>query len=204
MRLNTREWDATFKKYMTLSKRDLPTALNAKAFFIARRAVLETPKAKLSNRSLRTDAVLGSIINKRRAARGERGLWGPEMAKAVETLYAVRRRSVAFLKSGWLPAIKILEQAVEPKYRRNAPRSDRSAQQVGQPKGSANPAKSTGWRVHAIIANAANATHDQKDALLKFGGPALSRAFAHEVQSMKEYIERKMRDTAKSCGVKTN
>lgn len=204
MRLNTREWDSTFKRYMQLSKRDLPTALNAKAFFIARRAVLETPKAEIGRMSRKTSAILGKIINQRRGQRGEKGLYGLEMAKAVEILYAARRRSIAFLKSGWLPAIKLLEQAVEPKYRRNAPRSDRASKQYGQPKGSAKPARSASWRVHTIIENAASATRDKKDALHKYAAPALAAAFAHEVQSMKEYIERKMRDTAKSCGIKTN
>ena len=204
MRLNTREWDSTFKRYMQLSKRDLPTALNAKAFFIARRAVLETPKAEIGRMSRKTSAILGKIINQRRGQRGEKGLYGLEMAKAVEILYAARRRSIAFLKSGWLPAIKLLEQAVEPKYRRNAPRADRSPKQTGRPKGSARAARSASWRVHTIIENAASSTRDKKDALHKYAAPALAAAFAHEVQSMKEYIERKMRDTAKSCGIKTN
>jgi hypothetical protein len=202
MRLNTKDWDKTFSRYMEFSKRDLAGALNAKAFFIARRAVVETPKAKLTRLSRATGAILGRIVNKRRGLAGDKGLYGAEMANVVEIIYAARRRSVAFLKSGWLPAIRKLEQSVEPKYRRGAARSDLTAKQVGQPKGSAIPAR-TGWRCTARIENAALATHDKKEALDLFGGPALQRAFDYEVQSMKEYIARKMRDTAKAAGIRT-
>lgn len=203
MRLNTKEWDKVFPQYLRLSKRDLAGALNAKAFFIARRAVVETPKARLNRYSnYRTGAILGTIINKRRGAKGMKGLYGIEMAKEVEILYAARRRSVAFLKSGWLPAIRKLEAAVEAKYRRGAPRTDRTSKQYGRAKGEATPAR-TGWRVVARIVNAAMATRDRKDALQKFGGPALQRAFDHEVSSMGEYIARKLRDSAKSQRIKT-
>ncbi len=202
MRLNTSEWDKVFPKYMEHSKRDLATALNAKAFFIARRAVVETPKAKLSRMSRATGGILGRIVNKRRGLAGDKGLYGVEMAKVVEIIYQARRRSVAFLKSGWLPAIRKLEQSVDPRYRRGAAKSDRTAKQVGRAKGSATPAR-TGWRCSARIENAALAKHDKKEALDLFGGPALQRAFDYEVASMNEYIARKMRDTAKAHGVRT-
>lgn len=201
-KIEAREWNRTFPAYMQHTKRDLPTALNSKAFFIARRAVVETPKAKLGRMDRKTAAILGRIINKRRAERGEPGLYGEEMKKAVEILYQIRRRSVAFLKSGWLPAIRRLELAVEAKYRRGAARNDRSAAQVGQPKGKAIPAR-TGVRTVAIIENAAIAKHDNKDALLKYGGPALQKAFDYEVRSMKEYIERKLKETARRHAIKT-
>lgn len=203
MRLNTKEWDRTFQQYMKLSKRDLAESLNAKGFFIARRAVVETPKAKLSRLTWNTARILGMIINKRRGEQGLKGLYGAEMAKEVELLYAHRRRSVAFLKSGWLPAIRLLETKVPAKYRRGAAKNDNSAKQRGKPKGKAIPA-GTGWKVVTIIENAAIAKHDKKEALKQFGGPALQRAFDHEVRSMKEYIERKMKNTAQSVGIKTS
>ncbi len=202
MRLNSREWDRTFGRYMQFSKREFPTALNSKAFFIARRAVVETPKAKLSRLSRSTREVLGKIINQRHGQRGEKGLYGLEMAKAVEILYASRRRSVAFLKSGWLPAIRRLELAVEPKYRRGAPKNDRAAKQFGKPKGRAIPANA-GWRCRVLIENAALSDHDKKDALELFGGPALQRAFDFEAASMKNYIAKKLREGAKAHGIRT-
>lgn len=202
MKLNTRAWDRVFAQYLRLSKRDLATALNAKAFFIARRAVVETPKAKLTRLDRKTARILGMIINRRRAEKNEKGLYGEDMAKAVEILYAARRRSVAFLKSGWLPAIRRLELAVEPKYRRGAARNDRTAKQFGRPKGQAIPA-TTGWRCVARIENAALSTHDKKDALQLFGGPALQRAFDYEVASMIEYIARKLRERARDSGIRT-
>jgi hypothetical protein len=201
-RLQTAEWDRVFPKYMALVRRDLADVLNTKAFFIARRSVVETPKARLGRMDRKTAAILGRIINQRRGARGEKGLYGKEMLKAVEILYAARRRSVAFLKSGWLPAIRALEARVDPKYRRGAARNDRAAKQFGQPKGGAIPAR-TGWQVVARIENAALSSHDDKQALQTFGGPALQRAFDHEARSMVEYLERKLRGTTAAAKIRT-
>jgi len=203
IRINTREFDRVLRQYLAVTKRDLPDVVNAKAFFIARRAVVETPKAKLGRMSRATGAILGRIVNKRRGKDGLKGLYGKEMSKVVEIIYAARRRSVAFLKSGWLPAIRKLELAVPSKYRRGAARNDRSAKQVGKPKGSATVARE-GWRVVAKIENAALAKHDKKEALSLFGGPALQRAFDYETQSMKEYIAKKLAASAKSLGIRTS
>ena len=42
------EMDSVLRRYSALSKRDSATIVNTKAFYIARRAVVETPKANLS------------------------------------------------------------------------------------------------------------------------------------------------------------
>lgn len=141
------------------------------------------------------------IINKRRSDKGQPGLYGDAMKRAIASLIAVRKRSVAFLKSGWLPAIKTLEPLAQ---KRGAPRSPgRDVQIVGKPKGYAIPAKE-GFVAVSEIVNQAIAKHDRKDALQKYGGPALEKAFRFEMASMRQYIERKMRETAKRAGIRTN
>jgi len=200
-KIDATEFNATLRKYVLVSSREIPDIVNTKAFFIARRAVVETPKADFHKISeLRGSALIGKIINKRRGLHGEKGLYGREMAKMVATVLAARRRSIAFLKSGWLPAIRILDAVVHSK--RGAPRLDRSSKIYGQPKGSAAVA-STGWRVKATIINAALASRDHKDALGKYGMPALQKAFDFERQSMLDYMERKMKAAANSVGIKT-
>ena len=75
-RLNKTEWNRVFPRYMELNKRDLALNINTKLFFIARRAVIETPKAKLGPLTKAIAVMLAKIINKRRKAGGERGIRG--------------------------------------------------------------------------------------------------------------------------------
>ena len=203
VKFRTEEFTRTLRRYRELSKRDPETIVNTKAFYIARRAVLETPKTPAEKIrefvGLRSGQVIGRIINKRRGARGERGLYGDAMAKAVGLVLAARLRSRAFMKSGWLPAIKALAPLAE---KRGAPKSDRSAKVKGKDNGYARPARGAGWVARSIIANMAQARWDRGKAMEE-GLAALKRAFDAETQSMKEYIERKQKETAHKAGVKT-
>lgn len=225
-RVNTREFDATLRRYKELSKRDPKKICDTKAFFIARRAVIETPKADKANikgdlgrlivkkrevvgMSLRTvkrfsrfglevqAPLVALMINKRRGK--GRGLYGAAMTEAIRALIAARLRSIAFLKSGWLPAIRALVGLADT---RGAPRQERGPTEIGVPKGYAVPA-SQGWKAKTTIANSAEARHDDKTALYKYGEPALQRAFDAETASMLDYMERKFRETAKEAGVRT-
>jgi len=206
MRINRREFDATLRKYVGISKREIPDIINTKAFFIGRRAVVETIKADAKDIRdfIRRDsgAIIGMLVNKRRGDRGEPGLYGKLMAEAVAVILAARLKSRAFFKSGWLPGIKTLEAHVDYKYRRGAARKDRNAAVVGQAKGRAVPARS-GWRVQALIENSASSDHDKKEALIKYGEPALQRAFDFETRSMLDYIARRLNDAAQRSGVRT-
>jgi len=57
----------------------------------------------------------------------------------------------------------------------------------------------------AIIRNAAEARHSTThDPLGTIGLRGLEKAVAKETESMKGYIERKMRATAQRLGIKTN
>lgn len=219
-KIERKEFDRTLRVYRQYSKKDPATICNTKALFITRGAILETPKAdkrsivrelgriikrgknkgKLKLKSgTEHDAPLAAlIINKRRGP--GRGLYGAAMEEAVRAMLAARMRSIGFLKSGWIAAIRILLPFAN---RRGAPRQDRSAQQVGTAKGNATPARE-GWRAKATFENNASRNRSNNDALVKFGGPALQRAFDAEERSMLVYIEGKMRESAKAAGIKTN
>jgi len=141
------------------------------------------------------------IINARRGKAGEKGLWGPAMAEAINQMLAARMKSIAFLKSGWIPAIKYLEKLVKKKA--GAPRMESRVAQIGKAKGSAK-VEGSGFHAKAIIENAASAKRDKKDALDKFGMPALQRAFDFETLSTwKKAIEREFREAAQAIGIKT-
>jgi len=205
-KIDTREFDRTLRNYSAFSSRDVRTIVNTKAFYIARRAVIETPKAnskevrEFSNKlGFKGAQMAGIIINKRRGNRNEKGLYGKPMAKAVAMMKAARLKSVSFLKSGWLPAIKTLQPLAEKIGAQNVASTIR---QVGKVKGAATPA-GTGPVATAIIQNMADAKHDTKDALMQLGGPALQRAIDFETRSMRGYVERKLRQSASSLGIRT-
>lgn len=199
--LDTKEFDRTLREYLKVSKRDLATALNTKGFYIARRAVRETPKAKVDT-SAAAKQIMAKAINKARRRSGLKGLFGGLMDAAIKKMIASRRRSVGFLKSGWLPAIKRLEPLAE---RRGAPGMGPKPRQFGKDFGYATPARE-GWKPAVVIANTIGQSEKQEhgEALQKHGGPALQRAFNAETASMREYLERKLRAAAKRVGIKTN
>ena len=201
IRFDHREFDRTLREYTNYSKRDIPTIVNTKAFYIARRATIETPAVSASEiRSFTKDQeVMGKIINKRRGARGEKGLYGKEMSKMVATVKAARLRSRAFLKSGWIWAIKKLEPFAE---KIGAPRQDRAAKAIGKAKGDGIPARG-GWSVVSKLINTVTAAWDKREGAAKYAVPALKRAFDFETASMLKYIERKLTASAKKAGIKT-
>lgn len=203
-RLNTKEFERTLKSYMRLSKRDFVSAINTKAYYIARRAVVETPAVKpeeIREFIKRDDgAIIGKIINARRGKRGEKGLYGKEMAQMVATVRAARLRSRAFIKSGWLWAVKTLAPHAE---KIGQPRiTGPKAKTIGRAKGSAVPARN-GWKITAKIINTVTAAWDKREGAAKYAVPALQRAFDFETKSMKDYIARKLTQRAKKEGIRT-
>src|SRR5690349_3371203 len=130
-KMDFREWDRAVPAYMSVTERALPDVLNKKAYYIARRSLWGTPavsKEPISNElgqivrngkksqivSLtpsRTSGVplAALIVNRDLKRAGKPGLTGEAMKEAIMKLIARRQRSRAFLKAGWLPAIKTLQ-----------------------------------------------------------------------------------------------
>jgi len=215
-------FDQALQGYLKVTSRTLQQVLNTKLYYIARRAIWNTRKADTSsitqqlgsivtvsrlNRngktvrkrvsqlvpSSRVNAPLAAlIINARRAKAGLPGLYGKQMERAVKSLLGARMRSVAFIKSGFVPGVRILEPFAD---RAGAPASDSSARIFGRPKGTATPAPS-GYKIQAELVNLASAHGDKKGALVRYGSEGLDKAFQDEAASMIEYIERKMKPDA--------
>ena len=80
--------------------------------------------------------IVALMINKKRGEQGKPGLYGPDMAAAVRTFIAGRQRTVAFLKSGWSPAIKLLKSKVPYKFR-GAAKEKETIKVMGAAKGRA-------------------------------------------------------------------
>jgi hypothetical protein len=220
-------FNRTFKRYMQFSSRDAVTAINTKAYYIARKAVWFTHKAdkgkvesalgkyvalpsngKSKTQRKRIRLVKGTkhnaplaalIINKRRGKLtegGKGGLYGKEMARAIREMLMARFRSIAYIKSGWLPAIKALAKFAD---KRNEPGIDFDSKQIGNPKGSGTPANlnETGKTIATII-NETWTKHDPGGAaMFKYGASGLQKAFNDEAGSMTQYIKDKLKAAEK-------
>ena len=208
-KLDTREFNETLRNYSNYSRRSFPEIVNTKAFFIARRAVVETIKADTGKirrnfADRKGQEIIGKIINYRRGKRGEKGLYGEAMAEAQALVKAIRLRSVAFVKSGWIPAIKRLEKFV--KSKRGAARSEEGdgigrPKVIGTPKGNALEAKENSFNCFAIIRNMASSKHAHRD-VEPMARKGLQKAIEYESLSMKVYIENEMRKAAGMAKIK--
>lgn len=211
-------------EYERVSPKALPEILNTKALWIARQALWLTKKADRSvireqlgeivkvdrvtkrgtvvkRRALsltlgtRVNAPLAAlIVNKRRGLISQAGLYGKEMARAIISLLGARTRSIAFLKAGWVPAIKALLRYVPSAERGGRPDGgDAEVRQRGVAKGQGEPARES-WTPLARIENFANAKGDHAGALVRYGEPALQAAFEQEAAGMEAHVEKKFRE----------
>lgn len=198
---NLPEFNRTLTEYAQLSRRSEAVIVNTKAFYIARRAAVETPRADLEEITkylgTRGGRIAGMIINKGRAKRGEKGLYGREMAVAVAAMIARRKRARGFLASGWVWAIRKLAPFAE---KIGAP-STYGLRALGRAKGSAIPAV-PGNKVFAKIANTVTAAWDKREGAFEKADPALQRAFDFERASMLNYMERKLQKDATRLAIK--
>lgn len=195
------QFDALLAEELKHTKRTFSEALNTHAYFIARKALWHTRKADKSAvqtqltarpQYAQADSLAEAILIARYNAQGGWPGSGAEFERAVRRLVSGRLRSIAFLKSGWIPAIRILETFTTSKSGA-APR-DSEARVYGQEKGSAQPAVD-GEQMTARIVNEAVAKGDEGGrALAKFGGDGLDLAFYDEAGRMKDYIEKKLAD----------
>ena len=113
-----------------------------------------------------------------------------------------RARSIGFLAAGWLKSIKTLARKLGKPF--HAKKGEAAFAKNVDKIGFCIPATGFDLKPKAFISNRANAKHDHKEALMRYGQPALQQAFNDEVRSMKDYIEKKMRQDARKLGIKTN
>lgn len=156
--------------------------------------------------SARTAAapLLALIINARRGRKGLPGLQGKEMKKEFQKVFGARARSIGFLKSGWLPALALFRRfSGKGAGARGLPPEDKAARQSksGNQKGGGKIA--TESRPTAIIWNTASGKRDHKQALIKYGSPALQRAYYEEVADLKQFLTKQFVQDAKAQGIRT-
>jgi len=143
------------------------------------------------------------IVNELRGKRGEKGFYGEQMKVAIRRLVTSRFSAIAYLASGWIPAIKKLAPLAELKSKAAPP--DASANKIKNPQGSVQVATETGGVTIAKIINSAVSKYSTtKDPMTKVAAPALQRAIDFETSSMKQYMEDKYKEAAHQAGIRTN
>lgn len=207
--LDTKDFDKALEEYTRFSKKAPSEIINSKLFFIARQATFTTKAA--DKNAIRAELEAPSIVNpnvslavvlsqKREMAKNGQGLPANKIASAVKKFIGARTRSVNFLRSGWLPAIRILENAVKRGditfARRFAPAQNRAVKQYGEDKGRARYARPDVDRTYGEIENdIQGSSNSDKVNQILFNG--LQQAVNKEVASMRQYIERKYNEAAR-------
>ena len=114
-----------------------------------------------------------------------------------------RRRSVGFLEAGWVESISVFAKKLGKPFRAGTGLKAFSAASIKRI-GAGVAASDLTWRPLARIENRADSTRDHKNALIKYGQPALQQAFNNEVASMKKYLADRMAKQARLQGIRTN
>ncbi len=220
----------TLRRYLKVNRRTLPEALNEKAYFIAGGAIRHTHKADHERIKAELGAKMESVIGKRGKALKRKTLaivenyWATlavilviaglrkagkpipsdgELKDRALNLVRSRIRSVGFIRSGWLPALRRLARFS--KYGRIKFGFGDLPKKVGKNKGGVSPAtEAQGDLAKVIIWNSAGGEEKHKGALMKYGQPGLEAAFREETADMKRYLEKKLRENARASGIKTN
>lgn len=157
-------------------------------------------------------APLLAMIIQARASRGgkaspwkgvSRAVGAAKMLEKMRQVWNARARSVAFIKSGWIQARELFKQfsgggrGLPP----NEPAST-GPKQIGVAKGGGTLASAI-WKAKAVFWNSASANHDHKEATIKYGEPALQQAFDEEYDSTMGEVEKRLKEHAKACGIRT-
>lgn len=136
--------------------------------------------------------LLALIINKRRGAKGEHGLYGERMQKAVESLWKARVSSIAFLRSGWLPAVGAFARAIGKPVGKNVTRAQqRSNRYIG----GGTPAKE-GWKPLAEFVHAAFSKTNNNPQITQVVEDGMRQAINQEVTRIKGRIESRLASDA--------
>ncbi len=250
IKVDSREFTATLRKYALLSKRTPAEIVNRKAYFISRRAIWHTRKASVQGISYELNAAEAFNLHLNKsgknkgkfsraknratfafnntasgaAGRFERIIVGQlrkagkaipkaeELAAYLLKAFKARLRSIGFLKSGFIPARDKFKSWCQSHGvsigGRGLPPQEGSgvgnAKQIGAPKGGAITAP-TAWFARAQFWNSVISKHTHNPAALaEFGSQALEQAFAEETADTDKEIEKRLREHAHSCGIKTN
>lgn len=196
--VDTSNFDKALKEYIRNSKKDCQDIVNQKAYWIAIRAIKETYKADKDQ--IRTTlegpsdtfpnlTLAEAIVLTRNRQSVKKKMTRAELKREGKKLINQRIRAIGFLKSGWLPAVRILAPKVNKRYTVGLTRLGK-----GKDKGGAEPARQSTTSCKATIWSDIIADNNTKAQNYRKIG--LQRALNAEAASMNAYVESKLRKRA--------
>jgi len=207
--VNEKEFNRTFDEYIKWNSRQPAEIINGKLYFVALQAMRKTKasdKGDIRNGLLApsktyADIPLAAIlVNKQLGSKGKKGLTGQKMAEAMEKLIKKQQSKTQFLRSGWLPALKILDfwnkrNSDNLRFiKRFAPKKPEGVKIYGNEKGKAVYAKPDKIRTWGSITNFVGQGKQLTPTIKPLIQEGLNEGIAEEIRSMRTYIERKFRE----------
>ena len=215
------ELTTTLRRYVSRANEAWRDVVNWAALNVVCMAILLTKRTHESEIVRQFGTIPGSLVpsatrpkisrveNIIRAAVNRRGGQQPtknEMATMMLDFLIRRYRSLGYLRSGWLPAMRQLEP-YSPRRVSITP----NARQFGPDRGGARPATSSGWRTTAEFWNSTGVSSraygnamSQQDALLRFGGPALDIAMTMVQRHLEQAMTYAAAQAATRAGIVTS
>lgn len=204
---NLKEFDKTFTEYLKWQKRQPAEIINAKLYFIALQAMRNTTTSDKGQIAVNLNAesntypkvpLVAILINSELGKKGKKGLTGQKMANAISKYIKRKQTHIGFLRSGWLPSIKLLDfwnkRGDIVFVRRFAPKKPEGVKQYGKDKGSAVYAKMDRAKTWGIISNAVGQGKQESKTVHPLILQGLIRGINMEIRSMRTYIERKYKE----------
>lgn len=186
-----------FRKYLQYTKKSLSEAVNEKAYFIALNAYRLTPAVARSDitsellqpsRAIPRLTLAQMLAMTRKSKRNKKA----SLEQQGRLIMRARQRSVAFLKAGWIPALRTLAVAIQKRFGKTY---------KGRPKGGAAPARTASIRPIASLWNDVRGGKTPSAKVHAILVNALQAAVNKEAASMAFYVERKLQQAAQKAGM---
>lgn len=226
--IDVRQWQQAARELQATSKRSLPDFLNGQALAVAVRALKLTKQAsradietelgqiatevRTSNRGrnagkvrrgtrvLRDDSLAERILLAHFRDTGEWLAKGRSIMDRARALIGKRVRSISFVRSGWIPAVRKLTGIVRQKPAK-AGGGIAGAKQFGRDKGTARPAIWKFGIMHAEIENSIPG-HARGKAVDKVATDGLRVALQESARDMIETLAKRLKKDMAKQGAK--
>jgi hypothetical protein len=223
VKVETKFFEDQFWKYVAAGIRTAKQATIDKLFMVAREASWFTRKAaqKEIEKTLGKVTVTGKngryrhrlvkardhdaplialMVQKRMFKDKGHGFTGPtrfaDIRAKIQQVIQARIASLAYIKSGWIPAIQALAPLASVKGSMKNARTDADVKQIGPTIKGRAEIKDSATTLMGLIENSAWAKHDKTGALEKYGGQGLQHAFDYEAKDTQAEIEKRMKEGA--------
>ncbi len=222
LKISMQEFNRAAELCVQRSERTYDKFINSRALHVAKKAIEDTEKAsadkivfelahnvaaksRISRKTgkrkitrtydLSEQSLAARIVNARLVARGEKTIWGAELVRKAKRMIGGRTKAVAFIKSGWIYAVRTLGAAVG-----GGAGVLGATRMSGQAKGYAKPARRA---INSVVtAEIANTALLSEDARSRVAVKGLAKAFDRERKEMLEHAFKTLQPVFSSVSAK--